>query len=293
MNDQDVFCLKAEYFSGDLCHHGVRTLAHVDRAAVHATATVAIQRHHCYRGRGRDRRLQSDSDASTSTPRPPATIEGRLPVHELLEGLQHFRQPPHDPEGVNGKRAAWAGASRRTFIDQTGADEEDALGDLLGDLMHWSDRHDYDFDAALDRARFHYEAETSAALGFGYRCGFLGLLHLEIIQERLEREYNLDILATAPSVEYQVMKMGGEVVQVDNPSAMPSFGEIEQIEEPVQRCASDERDQNAEAAVCKCASGPPAKPCPPRNACRGQAKSDDDGDRPGSTSTRMDGIATH
>lgn len=74
--------------------------------------------------------------------------------------LQHFRKPPPDPEGMNDKRAAWAGASLRTFIDQTGADEEDALGDLLGDLMHWSDRYNYDFDAALDRARFHYEAET-------------------------------------------------------------------------------------------------------------------------------------
>src|SRR5438477_225634 len=90
---------------------------------------------------------------------------------------------------------------------------------------------------ALDRLKLNdaslfYEPETSNALGFGFRCGFLGLLHMEIIQERLEREYNLDILATAPSVEYYVTPTNGPLVKVDNPSDFPASGDIEKIEEP-------------------------------------------------------------
>ncbi|HRA34130.1 MAG TPA: elongation factor 4, partial [Acidimicrobiales bacterium] len=76
------------------------------------------------------------------------------------------------------------------------------------------------------------EPETSGALGFGFRCGFLGLLHMEIIRERLEREYDLSLIATAPSVAYQVQKTDGSVVEVDNPSEMPPMTEIEHIEEP-------------------------------------------------------------
>ncbi|MDE3076986.1 MAG: translation elongation factor 4 [Chloroflexota bacterium] len=84
----------------------------------------------------------------------------------------------------------------------------------------------------LNDASLSFEPETSQALGFGFRCGFLGMLHMQIIQERLEREYQLDLLATAPSVEYEVVKHSGEVARVDNPADFPSFGEILEIREP-------------------------------------------------------------
>ena len=85
----------------------------------------------------------------------------------------------------------------------------------------------------LNDAALIFEPETSAALGFGFRCGFLGLLHMEIIEERLEREFNLDLITTAPSVIYEVTKRGGEMIRVDNPSNYPSPDEIEFAAEPV------------------------------------------------------------
>ncbi len=85
----------------------------------------------------------------------------------------------------------------------------------------------------LNDSSFFYEPENSLALGFGFRCGFLGLLHMEIVQERLEREFGLDLITTAPGVRYRVIKTDGEVIEVDSPNKLPSPGEIDKIEEPV------------------------------------------------------------
>ncbi len=102
----------------------------------------------------------------------------------------------------------------------TEANQYDALRDSLEKLK-------------LNDASLHFEPEVSQALGFGFRCGFLGLLHMEIVQERLEREYNLDLIVTAPSVVYQVLKGDGELVMVENPSKMPEQSKIQEIREPI------------------------------------------------------------
>ncbi len=88
----------------------------------------------------------------------------------------------------------------------------------------------------LNDASLFYEPETSDALGFGFRCGFLGMLHMEIIQERLEREYDLDLITTAPTVIYEIVKKNGEIIKVDNPSALPDIGDIDEMREPIACC---------------------------------------------------------
>ena len=103
------------------------------------------------------------------------------------------------------------------------ADDYEDFRDALGKLT-------------LNDASLFYEPETSDALGFGFRCGFLGMLHMEIIQERLEREYDLDLITTAPTVIYEVVKKSGDVVAVDNPSKLPDLGDIESMREPIARC---------------------------------------------------------
>ncbi|MFN5774736.1 MAG: translation elongation factor 4 [Burkholderiaceae bacterium] len=102
----------------------------------------------------------------------------------------------------------------------TEANQYDALRDSLEKLK-------------LNDSSLHYEPEVSHALGFGFRCGFLGLLHMEIVQERLEREFDQDLITTAPSVVYQVVKGDGEVIMVENPSKMPEQARIEEIREPI------------------------------------------------------------
>jgi GTP-binding protein LepA len=127
--------------------------------------------------------------------------DDRHPVAEALPGFK-----PSVP-------VVWCG------LYPVDADDFEKLRDSLGKLQ-------------LNDASFHYEAETSAALGFGYRCGFLGLLHLEIIQERLSREFDLNLIATAPSVVYKIFRTNGEMELLHNPSDMPDGSVIDHIEEP-------------------------------------------------------------
>ncbi len=127
--------------------------------------------------------------------------DDRLPASKALPGFK-----PSIP-------VVWCG------LFPVDADDYEHLRDSLGKLR-------------LNDSSFHYEAETSAALGFGYRCGFLGLLHLEIIQERLSREFNLDLIATAPSVVYRIHTTKGAIEELHNPADMPEPTQIDHMDEP-------------------------------------------------------------
>src|SRR6478672_2694627 len=129
------------------------------------------------------------------------TITGERENPEMLPGFQEV------------KPMVFAG------IFPINTDDYENLRDAVGKLK-------------LNDASFSYEPENSAALGFGFRCGFLGLLHMEIIQERLEREFNLELLTTAPGVRYRVTKTDGEVIEIENPQKLPDPAEIASIEEP-------------------------------------------------------------
>ncbi|MGD8280979.1 MAG: translation elongation factor 4, partial [Gemmatimonadota bacterium] len=136
-----------------------------------------------------------------------------------------------------------------TRVGDTILDADDRAAELLPGYqearpmvfagMYPTDADDYeDLRDALERLRLndaslHYEPETSVALGFGFRCGFLGLLHMEIIQERLEREFDVDLITTVPNVEYHVTLTDGEELRIESPTALPEPGRIESISEPV------------------------------------------------------------
>jgi GTP-binding protein LepA len=119
------------------------------------------------------------------------------------------------------------------------ASDYENLRDALGKLQ-------------LNDAALFYEPENSTALGFGFRCGFLGLLHMDIVQERLEREFNLDLITTAPSVRYRIRRRGADMVEVDNPTKFPPPAEIESIEEPVLRAVIITSDESLGPVIQLC-----------------------------------------
>ena len=124
-------------------------------------------------------------------------------------------------------------ASIKNVRDTRVGDTVTDAGLYPADGAKYNDLRDALEKLQLNDASLFYEPETSVALGFGFRCGFLGLLHLEIIQERLEREYNLDLVTTAPGVVYRVYKTNGEMIELTNPSNLPDPSEIEYMEEPI------------------------------------------------------------
>ncbi len=154
------------------------------------------------------------------------------PVGDTLISASH-QITPALPGFQRAKPQVYAG------IFTVNSDDYEDFRDALGKLT-------------LNDASLFYEPETSDALGFGFRCGFLGMLHMEIIQERLEREYDLDLITTAPTVIYEVVKKNQEVVYVDNPSKLPDVGDIEVMREPIARCTILTPQEYLGAAITLC-----------------------------------------
>ena len=139
-------------------------------------------------------------------------IKGAPVGDTILEGGDEITQPLSGFKKVNPKVFA--------SMFTVNSDDYERFRDALSKLI-------------LNDSSLIYEPEVSDALGFGFRCGFLGTLHMEVIRERLEREYDLDLISTAPSVEYEVLKTDGEVIRIDNPSQLPAPNDIEEIREPI------------------------------------------------------------
>ena len=157
-----------------------------------------------------------------STPATPGYVianiktSAEIKIGDTLTGT-HF--PATEPLPGSRKSSRWCSAAFIRSTRRTSRHLKAAMGKLQ-----------------LNDSSFDFQAESSVALGFGFRCGFLGLLHMEIIQERLRREYDMDIIATYPSVIYEVEKTNGEILQVDNPEFLPDPSVIQEIREPIVKC---------------------------------------------------------
>ena len=179
------------------------------------------------------------------------TCDAVYEVHEVGYMRLGFERTEVLEAGEVGYLTAQIKRVGDTRVGDTILDADDRAGDLLPGYqevkpMVFAGLYPTDSDQfeelrdALEKLRLsdaslHYEPETSVALGFGFRCGFLGLLHMEVVQERLEREFDLDLITTIPNVEYRVRMTNGEDVRVENPSKMPDRGAMEWIEEPFVR----------------------------------------------------------
>src|SRR5882762_4699285 len=155
-------------------------------------------------------------------------VEGTVKPRQKIQFMSNKREYEVAEVGVFAPKARAKGeliAGEVGFVVANVKVIQDAkVGDTLTDALE---------KLRLNDSAFTYEPETSQALGFGFRCGYLGLLHMEIVQERLEREYNLDLITTAPSVVYKVVKKDGNEIRVDNPAKLPPEGEIEKLMEPM------------------------------------------------------------